>query len=173
MAKTPEIKSSPAFVKASGIDSREVKFDVPEQDVNHSLVRDTGIALSDVRGIETDVPLHSLRETLADEKFFAEEVEVLLSEPGNENEHQFVEVTVNGHRVCGRRGDTMKMKRYHLAVLAGAKSQVLVQKKVTNSDGSTGYEERFVLRPVYPFQVTYDPNPAGQKWLRQLLQNAA
>jgi hypothetical protein len=35
------------------------------------------------------------------------------------------------------------------------------------------YEERFVLRPMYPFQVTEDNNPAGAKWLRQLLQNAA
>lgn len=177
MAKTPELnqKSPSVYVRGAGAgtDSRNVAFDVPEQEIDHSLVKDTGIALSDARGIETDVPLASLSRVLNDEKFFNEPVEVLLAEPGTENEHQFVELTVNGERVCGRRGETMRMKRSHLAVLAGAKMQAVVQKKVTNSDGSTGYEERFVLRPMYPFQVTEDNNPAGAKWLRQLLQNAA
>ena len=174
MAKTPELASAPrTYTRAGGIDSRDVKLDVPEQDVDHSRVAETGIALSDARGIEMDVPLNSVKSMLADEKFFAEPVEVLLAEPGGEHEHQFVEITVNGERVCGRRGETMRMKRYHLAVLAGAKTQALIQKKITNSDGSTGYEERFVLRPMYPFQVTEDSNPAGAKWLRTFLQNAA
>lgn len=174
-SKTPEVKGPSVYVRGAGAgtDSRNVDLDVPEQDIDHSRVRDTGIALSDARGIETDVPLASLGKVMADEKFFHEPVEVLLAEPGAESEHQFVELTVNGERAVGRRGETMRMKRCHLAVLAGAKMQAVVQKKITHPDGSQSYEEKFVLRPMYPFQVTEDNNPAGAKWLRTLLQNAA
>jgi hypothetical protein len=174
--KTPEIgaaSSRPSMYRKPQTDSTNIEYDQPSQDIDHTLVRDTGIALSDARGIEMDVPLASLKEHLATEKFWQEPIEVLLADPGSEDEHQFVEITVNGERVCGRRGEPMRMKRCHLAVLAGAKTQAVVQKKVTHQDGSTGYEERFVLRPLYPFQVTSDANPVGQKWLRQLLQNAA
>lgn len=176
--KTPELGSAPPSVpltvtRRQGLDSTNIDLDTPSQDIDHARVRDTGIALSDVRGIETEAPLGSLKQVLAEEKFMQDVLEVQLADPGDENEHQFAEITVNGERVCVKRGDSAQMKRSHVAVLAAAKVQRVVQKKVTASDGSMGYEEKYVLRPVYPFQVMYDPaGQVGNKWLRQILQSA-
>jgi len=95
MAKTPEIKSSiNSYERRPGLDSREVKFDVPEQDVDHARTAETGIALADVRGIEVDPMTANTKKLLADEKFMAEPVEIQLADPGTEDEHQFAEITV-------------------------------------------------------------------------------
>ena len=65
----------------------------------------------------------------------------------------------------------MKLRRYHVAVLAQAKQSRVRQKKVVNSDGSMGYIEESVLALTYPFQVLHDPNPkVGAPWLRKMLQ---
>lgn len=169
-SKTPELNS---FERKPGLESQAITPDNPTQDVDHSLTKTQGIALSDVRGIETEPPTGDVKRALSNEQFMAEWVEIQLAEPGSEDEHQFAEITVNGDRVCIRRGDSAKIRRYHLAVLAAAKQQRLVQKKITNPDGSMGYQESFVLRPVYPFSVLSDSNRAGSTWLRQLLQSAA
>lgn len=175
MSKTPEIqrRDAPSIgPRATGLESQRVEPDVPVQDVDHSRVAKTGIALDNARGIELDPFTPNTKKLFEDERFMAERIEVMLADPGNEDEHQFAEITVNGERVCIRRGETGIMKRCHLAVLAGAKTQRLVQTKITNPDGSMGYQEKFVLRPIYPFQVVNDPNPKGALWLRQLLQQA-
>lgn len=185
MSKTPEIKQPPAaptapapapamsFQRRDGIDSNNIEFDTPSQAVRHDLVQSSGIALADVRGIENDTVTSNVAKALANEKFMAERVEILMADPGDENEHQFAEITVNGERVCIKRGDSATLKRCHVAVLASAKVQRVVQTKVTYADGSMGYEEKFVLRPVYPFQVLNDPSgKVGNTWLRGLLQNS-
>ena len=98
-------------------------------------------------------------------------IEVVFADPASEFEPQFVEAGVNGEKICIRRGDTARIKRCHLAVIAGAKTERLAQKKITLPDGSMGYEERSVLQPVYPFQVIHDPAGAkGITWLRQAMQ---
>lgn len=172
-AAAASITNAVSFARRDGIDSTNVDYDTPHQDIDHNRVRDTGIALSDVRGIENDVHTSLAKAALENEKFMAERIEIQLADPGDENEHQFAEITVNGERVCIRRGDSATIKRSHLAVLAQAKVQRVVQTKVTAPDGSMGYEEKFVLRPVYPFQVMHDPSgKVGNTWLRTLLQNS-
>lgn len=109
------------------------------------------------------------------EKFLREEVEVSFSEPGNEAEPAFVEVNVNGdYRLAMRDGNPVKLRRYHLAVVAQAKQSRVKQTRTVNPDGSMGFRETNVLSLTYPFQVLEDPNPKkGGPWLRQLLSNPA
>jgi hypothetical protein len=154
------------------ISTDSVQLDQPTDVVNHGLVAETGIALSGA-GIETEGPTQNVKAALSEEQFMQNMLEVSFAEAGNENEHQFVEGGVNGERFCFRRGgDTVKIKRSHLAVIASAKQERLKQTKITLPDGSMGYEERMVLQPVYPFQVVYDPAGArGITWIRQLMQS--
>jgi hypothetical protein len=108
---------------------------------------------------------------LDDERFMAEELEIHLMEPGSDDEPQFVEVRVNGDYRMGVRGNTLFLKRYHVAVLAQAKEQRLQQKKIVNADGSMGYQEAMVSRPTYPFSVIHDPSgKKGSDWLRQQMK---
>ena len=110
---------------------------------------------------------------LSNEQFFAQELEVQLSDSGSEDDNQFVEVTVNGQHRIGRRGDTVMLPRCHVAVLAAAKELRLKQVKIVNQDGSMGYEERMVSKLTYPFTVIHDPaGRRGADWLRSQLQAA-
>lgn len=111
---------------------------------------------------------------ISKEAFMAQEVEVHLAEPANEDENQFAEITVNGDYRLVRRGDTCILKRYHVAVLAQAKEMRMKQTRVVNLDGSMGYQEKMVTRQTYPFSVIHDPSGRkGSDWLRQQLQNNA
>ena len=120
--------------------------------------------------IDTDRVIRT--EQIDEEAFMRDELEVFFNEPSNENEAAFVEVNVNGDYRMVVRGNTAKLKRYHVAVLANAKQSRVRQRKLVNPDGSMGFSEDNVLALTYPFQVMHDPNPKkGVPWLRQLLQN--
>jgi hypothetical protein len=68
----------------------------------------------------------------------------------------------------------VKLRRYHVAVLANAKQSRVRQRKIVQPDGSMGFQEENVLALSYPFQVMHDPNPKqGAPWLRQLLSTPA
>lgn len=165
--------STNTFERKGAQDSRDVAFDNPTERVDLARGAASGIALVDtVAGIETEPPTASVKAALEDERFMAEKVDILLHAPGSEDEHQFCEVTVNGQPFCLRRdGETVwSVPRAHVAVIAAAKTQRLVQKKITAADGSMGYEEKAVLQALYPFQVVSDPNPKGPAWLRQVVQ---
>lgn len=110
---------------------------------------------------------------LDEERFMRDELEVILAEPSTENEQDFVDVNVNGDRIIAlRNGEPVKLKRYHVAVLAQAKQSRIRQKRVNNADGSMGYVEENVLSLTYPFSVMSDPNPKkGAPWLKQILKN--
>jgi hypothetical protein len=152
----------------------KVKLDTPVQEVNHDLVKTTGVALPDAAGIEGEPDTPRVKKALEDEKFMAEMIEIQVHEPGDsENEHRYCEVTVNGdYRCIPRDGQVHRVKRYHVAVIASAKVQRLRQEKVTAADGSMGYKETAVMQPLYPFSVIHDPNPAGVTWVRQLMQRS-
>lgn len=125
-----------------------------------------GVAIDTDRVISTDA--------LDQEAFMRDELEVYFNEPGNENEPAFVEVNVNGDYRIAVRGDTVKLRRYHVAVLANAKQSRVRQRKIVQPDGSMGFQEENVLALSYPFQVMHDPNPKqGAPWLRQLLSTPA
>lgn len=122
-------------------------------------------------GIEFDAEKVYRTDQLDEEAFMRDELEVMFSEPMNENEPSFVEVTVNGDYRLAVRGDTVKLRRYHVAVLAQAKQSRVRQRKVVNPDGSMGFVEENVLALSYPFQVINDPNPrVGGPWLRKMIQ---
>lgn len=155
------------------IATESIELDQPTQDVDHSRVAATGIALSGAAGIETEAPTRNVAQALQDERFMHDILEVTFAEPADENEPQFVEAGVNGEKICVLRGSTARLKRCHVAVIAAAKQERLKQVKVTAPDGSMGYQEQMVLKPVYPFQVLHDPAGAkGVTWLRQIMQRS-
>jgi hypothetical protein len=121
-------------------------------------------------GIEIDTDRVIRTEQLDEEAFMRDELEIHFSEPGNENEASFVEVNVNGDYRMVMRGDTARLRRYHVAVIANAKQSRVRQRKILNQDGSMGFQEENVLALTYPFQVMHDPNPRmGVPWLKKLL----
>lgn len=123
------------------------------------------------RGIEIDTDRVISTDALDQEAFMRDELEVFFNEPVNENEASFVEVNVNGDYRMVVRGNTAKLRRYHVAVLAAAKQSRVRQKKIVAPDGSMGFQEESVLSLTYPFQVMNDPNPKqGAPWLKKLLQ---
>lgn len=161
------------YTRRAVIATENVRLDQPSQDVDHSLVKTTGIALPDARGVEGEPPTGNVVQALRDESFMRDTIEVTFAEPGNEWEPQYVEVGVNGEKFCARRGDTVSIKRCHLAVVAAAKQTRVKQDKITLPDGSMGYRELSVLQPVYPFQVLSDPaGQSGLTWLRQIMQRS-
>jgi hypothetical protein len=121
--------------------------------------------------IDTDRVLST--DALDEEAFMRDEMEIILMEPGNENDAQFCEVNVNGdYRLLMRNGEPQKLRRYHVAVLAQAKQSRVRQKKIVNPDGSMGFQEENVLSLTYPFSVSHDPNSKqGAPWLRKMLAN--
>lgn len=121
-------------------------------------------------GIEIDTDRVIRTDQIDQEAFMRDELEVFFNEPGNENEPSFVEVNVNGDYRMVVRGDTTKLRRYHVAVIAAAKQSRVRQRKILNPDGSMGFQEENVLSLTYPFQVMNDPNPKlGVPWLKKLL----
>jgi hypothetical protein len=139
---------------------------------------DVGIfnAIEDVKahGIEIDTDQVIRTEELDFEKFMRDELEVHINESQNENDAAFVELNVNGDYRMIVRGDTAKLRRYHVAVLAQAKQSRVRQRKIVNQDGSMGFVEENILSLTYPFSVVNDPNPKqGAPWLKQILSNPA
>lgn len=126
------------------------------------------------RGIEIDRAQVIKADELEYEQFMRDELEVYVNEAQNENDPTFIEINVNGDYKMAMRGDTVKMRRYHVAVLAQAKQSRVRQTKIVNPDGSMGFREDNVLSLSYPFSVTMDPNPKrGSAWLKQMLSNPA
>lgn len=122
-------------------------------------------------GVEIDTDRVIRTDQIDQEAFMRDELEVFFTEAGNEHEPGFVEVNVNGDYRMAVRGETTKLRRYHVAVLANAKQSRVRQKKIVNADGSMGFAEENVLSLTYPFQITHDPNPKqGGPWLKKLLQ---
>lgn len=133
-------------------------------------------AIEDVKasGIEIDTEQVIRTDQLDFEKFMRDELEVHINESQNENDAAFVELNVNGDYRMIVRGDTAKLRRYHVAVLAQAKQSRVRQRKIVNQDGSMGFVEENVLSLTYPFSVINDPNPKqGAPWLKQILSNPA
>lgn len=112
------------------------------------------------------------RGALDSRLFMQEELDVLIHEPVNDSESDYVFVGVNGDALWLRRGGTYKLKRYHVAVLAQAKSGRVHQRKHIEPDGSQSYVNSEVMSLMYPFSVLHDPNPKGAVWLQQTMKQA-
>ena len=153
-----------SYERQRGLDSEDVKI---EKQVTPAA------EASAPGGHEIDTDRVIRTEQLDEEAFMRDELEIILMEPGNENEAQFCEVNVNGdYKLLMRNGEPQRLRRYHVAVLAQAKQSRVRQKKIVNPDGSMGFQEENVLALSYPFSVSHDPNPKhGSPWLRKLLSN--
>lgn len=125
-------------------------------------------------GIEIDTtPVYST-DKLEHEKFMQDELQVFFHEASGENEPAFVEVNVNGDYRMAVRGNTTKLRRYHVGVLAQAKQSRVRQRKVVNADGSMGFVEENVLSLTYPFTVTHEPRgKKGSDWLEEMIKTPA
>jgi hypothetical protein len=157
-----------------GVDSSDV--DIIDAVQNMSLrdpARPDEVRVPPKAGIAMDEVKMPSKELFDNEKFMAEDLEVMLPEPGNDNEPNFVEVAVNGDYRCHPRdGNTHTFKRYHIGVLAAAKQGRVRQKKITLADGSMGFQDEVVLALTYPFQVVSDPSGRrGVEWLKAALRN--
>jgi hypothetical protein len=156
------------YERAGRLEAPEVPIAQPEK----FSIEDTAKGKNPVQdgsGIELE-PVVS-KAALDEEYFYRMPIEVHLHDPADESEAAFAEVRVNGELRTMLRGETYTIPRSHVAVLAQAKAQRMMQKKIVNPDGSMGYEERMVTRLAYPFSVVHDPAGAkGADWLRQLLK---
>lgn len=151
------------YERKRGVNSQDVEIVNAVQDAKEA-TKAGGVEIDTDRIISTDA--------LDQEAFMRDELEVFFQEPNNENEASFVEVNVNGDYRMVIRGNTAKLRRYHVAVLAQAKQSRVRQKKIVNADGSMGFQEENVLALTYPFQVMHDPNPKqGVPWLKKMLSN--
>ena len=152
-----------SYERKKGLDSNEV--DMVGGGIESAAEAKSG------RGIEIDIDRVISTDAIDQEAFMRDELEVFFNEPGNEHEASVVEVNVNGDYRMVVRGNTAKMRRYHVAVLAAAKQSRVRQKKIVAPDGSMGFQEESVLSLTYPFQIMNDPNPRqGVPWLKKLLQ---
>lgn len=153
-----------AYERRSTVDSTDVKIN---GEVTPAAEATSG------KGVEIDTDRVISSSQLDEEAFMRDELEVILMEPGNENDPQFAEVNVNGdYKLLIRNGMPQRCRRYHVAILAQAKQSRVRQKKIVNPDGSMGFQEENVLSLTYPFSVAHDPNPKlGGPWLRKLLSN--
>lgn len=129
--------------------------------------------LDPLASMEVDLEKMPTPKELSEEQFFAQELEVQISDSGSEDDNQYAEVTVNGmHRII-KRGESGMLPRSHVAVLADAKELRLKQMKIVNPDGSMGYEERMISKLTYPFTVIHDPaGRRGADWIKSKLQAA-
>jgi hypothetical protein len=167
MSKPPSINT---YERKPTVDSQNVDIEGGVEKI------DTAALASGAKqaGISIDTDKVIRTEDIDHEAFMRDELEVFFNEAQNENDAAFVEVNVNGDYRLAVRGDTCKLRRYHVAVLAQAKQSRVRQKKIVNADGSMGFQEEQVLSLTYPFQVTHDPRPQkGAAWLRQLIANPA
>jgi hypothetical protein len=157
----------------SKINSYERQRTLSSEDVKiEKEVTPASEALS-VKGHEIDTDRVISTDALDSAAFMRDELEIILMEPGNENDPSFCEVNVNGdYKLLMRNGEPQRCRRYHVAVLAQAKQSRVRQRKIVNQDGSMGFQEENVLSLVYPFSVSHDPNPKqGAPWLRKILSN--
>ena len=159
-----------SYERTKSIDSGDIDI---INAVEKSSIEDTAAGRQS-KGILIDTDQVMRSDDLDFEVFMRDILEVFVAEPNNENDPQFVELNVNGDYKLVVRGDTVQMRRYHVAVLAQAKQSRVSQRKIVNNDGSIGYIEENKLSLVYPFQVQMDPNlKRGAPWLKQMLSNPA
>jgi hypothetical protein len=156
----------------TGSYQRQVTVDSEDVGIENS-VQPASEAVS-AKGVEIDTDAVIRTDELDFEQFMRDELDVFINEAQNENDPNIVEVNVNGDYRMAIRGETVKLRRYHVAALARAKQSRVRQRKVVNADGSMGFVEEQVLSLTYPFSIVSDPRPQkGAPWLKQLLSNPA
>ncbi len=105
----------------------------------------------------------------AEQLAFGEElVEIVVHESTEPNASPLVDTYVNGVPQRFIRGQSQRVKRKFVEVLARAKQTGIK----TTVDMSNGEPVNRIQRHTglrYPFSVQHDPNPKGAAWLRSIL----
>lgn len=115
----------------------------------------------------------SLGEYAAELAFNEEPVDVVVHESTDKNEQMLVDVYCNGVPQRFIRGETQKVKRKFVEILARAR-----QTSISTTTAAQGQDGEVVNRinkhtaVRYPFSVVYDPNPKGRDWLKRVLASA-
>lgn len=124
---------------------------------------------------EIEVPVANDFKRAIDDAAFAEDVlTVHLSEPRDESDFEYCVLGVNGVLRTFRRGDTHKIPRKYVEVLARSKIMRVATKRKTLDDGSETMVPVVSYSPVYPFSVTHDPaGGKGVEWLKTIIQQPA
>jgi hypothetical protein len=161
-----------SYQRTTRTDSNDVDIQGGVEKIDTAAVAAAVSSGATLGGIEIDTDRVIRTDDIDREAFMRDELEVFFNEAQNENDPAFVEVNVNGDYRLAVRGETCKLRRYHVAILAQAKQSRVRQKKIVQADGSMGFQEEQVLSLTYPFSVISDPRPQkGGAWLRQLLSN--
>lgn len=170
-----EPATTPSFERKPTLDvDGSARIDGGEEAVSAERAAAGGMALEHDR-IVLDVEPRIDTAALGLEAFMAEQLEVVLHDPASDAEQDYIELRVNGDYLIARRdaAHPVRMRRYHVAVLAQSKSANLRQERFIDGDGFQGYREKVVLRQSYPFQVIHDPSGSrGAAWLRPLISGA-
>lgn len=102
------------------------------------------------------------------EAFMNEPVMVTVLSAGKDNEHKFVQASVNGVTQMFEREVPIVVKRKYVERLARAKETAYAQTLDDRlGEGMNRMTSQNSLR--YPFQVVRDDNPRGAAWLRAVM----
>jgi hypothetical protein len=107
-----------------------------------------------------------------DELAFNEQfVEVMVHESTDEKAENPVFTACNGVTQYFLRGETQKVRRKYVAILASCKEHSIKTVEYTQPDGARAMRIERSSSLKYPFSVIYDPaGKKGADWLRSLLQ---
>lgn len=167
-AASSQINSIPRTERSAGPEADDRDIVHAETPIEHDRAGAPLSAL--IQEADTDLVVHP--SAMDFERFMNQVLTIHVHDAGGPEDSDFCEVTVNGEYRLIVRGETADIKRCHAEVLARAKHMRVVQKKVTQPDGSIGYEERAVLKHTYPFSVIHDPaGKRGVDWLKQLFRS--
>lgn len=150
MARTVDATSAP----------QEKSLSIPEiQAGRHQAAFEAGESVLDVIGSMDQADL---------DRFMEEELTVSLAEFPQDSGQIGIPLTVVPNVQWAVGGQSQKMKRKYVEVLARARTTVY--KQYHNPQNPA--ESRPIPRTVfsYPFSVEYDPNPKGRAWLENILK---
>lgn len=115
----------------------------------------------------------SVGDYAAELAFNEEFVDVVVHESTDKNAEAIVDLYCNGTPQRFIRGQTQRVRRKFVEILARARQTSITTK--THANGEDGEAVNRISKHTavrYPFSVVYDANPKGGAWLKQLLQTA-
>jgi hypothetical protein len=172
-AAPKQAKNSPAL-STNRMDTQEI--DSTKQSV--TTFDKKGVKHSDESEIEIENNLDNLSTKAAMLKFLEEPVTIIIADSTEKDAEKMVFLSING-RGPGPgaspyvpRGVEVTIARKFVKQLARARSErVKSEEKVDVETAERYMSYPKVSSAKYPFQVVRDENPAGRKWLSELLRS--
>ena len=137
----------------------DLKFTQPSPDGAIDRIRP---GLHAVQGAE-------LKDKVEQLEFSEQMIQVMVHPAGGERPEHTGTVSVNGKKVCFKRGVPQWMSRAHVEVLAKAKTSDYGNVETVNPyNGEKTIQNPETRTPRYPFHVLQDPSPLGAQWLHRV-----